>query len=117
MYFRQEAAAAAVPDVTEDEVTEILAAAGIATDKDGTSDELIARMMQLEFDREHNKMLQKEQEKLNGTNKGKSCNNLAVFKIFSCLHPKTCHLNVGPTMLKLPGYGPTERSHLVAILE
>ncbi|XP_046584241.1 serine/threonine-protein kinase RIO3-like [Haliotis rubra] len=65
----QEAAAAAVPDMTEDEVTEILAAAGIATDKEGTSDELIARMMQLEFDREHNKMLQKEQEKFNGTNK------------------------------------------------
>ncbi|XP_041360666.1 serine/threonine-protein kinase RIO3-like [Gigantopelta aegis] len=49
---------------------------------DGCNDELIARMLQLEFDREHNALLTKEQQKLNGSNK--VC---ISFENYKTLHP------------------------------
>lgn len=57
--------------VSDDDMAAMLLAAGISPSEcDAASDELIARMLQLEFDREHNVMLDKEQKKFNGTSKG-----------------------------------------------
>ncbi|PVD32581.1 hypothetical protein C0Q70_08023 [Pomacea canaliculata] len=56
--------------VSDDDMAAMLLAAGISPSEcDAASDELIARMLQLEFDREHNVMLDKEQKKFNGTSK------------------------------------------------
>lgn len=56
--------------VSDDDMAAMLLAAGInPSECDAASDELIARMLQLEFDREHNVMLDKEQKKFNGTSK------------------------------------------------
>lgn len=51
-----------------DDIAAILAAAGVS-DGDTSSDEIIARMLQLQFDKEHNTMLDKEAKKFNGTSK------------------------------------------------
>lgn len=61
------AAAAAAPD--DDDMAAILAAAGV---EEGAtqSDEMIARMLQRQFDHEHNSMLEREAKKYNGTSKG-----------------------------------------------
>ena len=71
--LKSEAAAAPVPslagiDASQEDIAAILAAAG--ADGETQDDEMIARMMQLQFDREHNAMLDREATKYNGTSKG-----------------------------------------------
>ena len=63
----QEAPAAAA--VGDEDMAAMLAAAGVK-DRGTHSDEMIARMMQLQFDREHNSMLDREANKYNGSSKG-----------------------------------------------
>jgi hypothetical protein len=63
------ASVAAAAAGNDDDIAAILAAAGIE-EGDTNSDEIIARMMQLQFDQEHNAMLDREANKFNGTSKG-----------------------------------------------
>ena len=64
------AAAAAAPDEPDEaDLAAILAAAGVE-EGSTSSDEMIARLMQLQFDREHNAMLDVEAKKYNGSSKG-----------------------------------------------
>ncbi|KAK7091124.1 serine/threonine-protein kinase RIO3-like [Littorina saxatilis] len=58
----------APPDIDSDDMAAILAAAGIS-EGESNNDEIIARMMQLQFDREHNTMLDREANKYNGGSK------------------------------------------------
>ena len=71
------AAAAAATEPDDDDMAAILAAAGV---EEGAthSDEMIARMLQLQFDREHNSMLDREASKYNGTSKGERCHGRCV---------------------------------------
>lgn len=62
------AAAAATAGISEDDMAAILAAVGVE-EGETVNDEMIARMLQLQFDREHNTMLDREQNKYNGTSK------------------------------------------------
>lgn len=64
----QPCAGAISATVEEDDMAALLAAAGVE-EGDTNSDELIARMLQLQFDKEHNSMLEQEQKKYNGTSK------------------------------------------------
>ena len=54
----------------DQEIKDLIAAAETGTDSDTSSDVALARMLQMQYDKEHNEILKAEERKYNGTNKG-----------------------------------------------
>ena len=55
----------------EPEIQELIQAAEGGDNSDTSSDVALARMLQMQFDKEHNEMLKAQEKQYNGTNKGK----------------------------------------------
>lgn len=53
----------------DQEIKDLIAAAETGTDSDTSSDVALARMLQMQYDKEHNEILKAEERKYNGTNK------------------------------------------------
>ena len=54
----------------DQEIQELIQAAEGGPDSDTSSDVALARMLQMQYDKEHNEMLKAQEKKYNGTNKG-----------------------------------------------
>ena len=54
------------------EIQELIQAAEGGENSDTSSDVALARMLQMQFDKEHNEMLKAQEKQYNGSNKGKT---------------------------------------------
>lgn len=55
----------------EPEIQDLIASLEANPDQDTSSDVALARMLQMQYDKEHNQIIQAQEKKYNGTNKGK----------------------------------------------
>ena len=61
----------------EPEIQDLIASleAGTGDEQETSSDVALARMLQMQYDKEHNQIIKARESKYNGTNKGKTWRN------------------------------------------